>query len=182
MNDDRLVLPDNASEIIEANVDRISRRCADWARHMAARFNGPIYLIGSTLHNPSPRDTDLRIVVDDHEFARRYDVPMVRREFPETHHYRKRTSIVAGDVVPWGGDDYESTSQRWVDDCAKLGAYLAVSLCLNVDLKVVPASWWREDVWPRSVLLASPSPKWFVYSRFCPDPSSSVVDDGEGAE
>lgn len=43
-----------------------------FAGYMAARYNGPVYLVGSSLRSGTPRDIDIRVVVADAEFCGRY--------------------------------------------------------------------------------------------------------------
>jgi hypothetical protein len=172
---DRFVLPDDAASTIEANVDRIVRLITNSAQHMAAKLNGQVYLVGSSLHKPAPRDCDVRVIVADHEFAARFGFEVKRCDEAPTKHRLGRTA-----KVHW---DDDGPSQRWIDDCAKTGAEWSVRLGLNVDYKVWPESYWREGTYPTPLLLAAPSAEWFVYSRFCPDPTfGRRVDEGEGAE
>ena len=41
-------------------------------QYLYARYGYPIYLVGSALEKPNPRDTDLRIVIPDVEFFDRF--------------------------------------------------------------------------------------------------------------
>jgi hypothetical protein len=123
------------AERIEGNVARVVELCHGWALHMAGRFNGAVYLVGSVLHNPSPRDIDIRIVVEDHEFAARYRMTLHHVEFDQYHPMAKR-GLVSGRVVKW---DDDPPSQTWVDDCAKLGGAMSKKLSRNVDLKCGPS-------------------------------------------
>jgi hypothetical protein len=152
--------------IIEAQVARAVEKLSDWARHMAGRFNGAVYLVGSFLHHPDPRDCDIRIVIPDHEFAIRYGMAMERVEFNEFHPLRKRRGILSGECVRWSED---GPTQRWIDDTAKLGAGLLKAMQHNMDVKVWPDSHWREP-YPTPITLAAPSPRYFIYTRHCPDP------------
>jgi hypothetical protein len=155
------------AERIEGNVARVVELCHGWALHMAGRFNGAVYLVGSVLHNPSPRDIDIRIVVEDHEFAARYRMTLHHVEFDQYHPMAKR-GLVSGRVVKW---DDDPPSQTWVDDCAKLGGAMSKKLSRNVDLKVWPESYWREP-YPTPITLAAPSRRWFIYNKHVPDPSA----------
>lgn len=154
-------------EAIEKNVGRIVARLNGWALHMAARFNGTVHLVGSVLHNPSPRDVDIRLVIDDHNFAARYGMELHQQEFTEHHPLAKR-GLVSGRVVKW---DDDPPSQRWVDDCAKIGGALCAIVAHNVDFKVWPESYYREP-YPTPLVLAAPSPRWFIYNRYHPDPAT----------
>lgn len=160
-------------EIIERRVDRTVEALTDWARHMAARFNGAVYLLGSVLHHPSPRDIDIRIIIADHEFAARYGMPMA--EIPAEKQVEHR-GVTRTQAVPFD----EGVSQRWVDDIAKLGAAVSHRLTYNADVKVWPDSYWRADVYPSPVPLAAPTPPWWHYTKYCPNPiESSIAASGE---
>lgn len=156
---------------IEANVAMVRAQLDDWARHMAGRFNGAVYLVGSILHHPAPRDCDVRIVIADHEFAARYGNAMERVEFNEFHPMAKR-GLVSAECVRWCED---GPTQRWIDDTAKLGAGLLKATQLNMDVKVWPESHWREP-YPTPITLAAPSRRWFVYNAHVPDPSDTLGD------
>ncbi len=156
----------DASRAIEANVERITRLISNSARHMAAKLNGAVYLVGSTLHNPSPRDCDIRVVVADAEFGARYGLtmkPTTKAPEPGSHGWTH--------CIAWNED---GPTQRWIDDCAKTGAEFSTALSLNVDYKVWPLSYWRARTWPTPVVLAAPSPSWFIYSALCPDPAATL--------
>ncbi len=145
---------------IEANVERIVADLANWSLHMAGRFAGTVYLVGSVLHTPEPRDIDIRIVVPDHEFGARYGMEMKPVDEPPTETRLGRTAKILWD------DDLPP--QRWVDDCAKIGAAVCIRLKHNADLKVWPDSYWREP-WPKPVILAQPSSRWFIHNKYAPE-------------
>lgn len=137
---------------------------------MAARYNGPVYLCGSVLVKPEPRDIDIRIVIQDNSFAARYGNTLVPTEFNEYHKYHKR-GLVKSNTVEW---DKEGPTQRWVDDMAKFNDFLSQKLKENFDVQAVPDSWYRDRVYPAPIELAAPSPNWFIYSRLVPDPSKKL--------
>lgn len=147
---------------IEDRVDTLVEKLTNWARHMAARYNGTVYLVGSVLHNPEPRDVDIRIVIHDHEFAARYGMEMKPCNEPPTETRLGRTA-----KIHWNED---GPTQRWVDDIAKFSAELSTMLKRNFDIKVWPDSYWREP-YPRPLVLAAPSPRWFIYNKYVPDPT-----------
>ncbi|MDB4893122.1 MAG: hypothetical protein JWL61_4977 [Gemmatimonadetes bacterium] len=151
---------------VERHVDAVCEKLRDWSRHMAARFNGAVYLVGSTLHHPTPRDTDIRIVIADHEFAARYDMPMA--EIP-AEKQRERNGVTRTQAVPFDA----GITQRWVDDMAKLTAAVSIRLTHNADVKVWPDSYWREP-YPTPITLAAPSRRWFLYNRHNPKPPAIV--------
>lgn len=117
--------------------------------YIAARYNGPVYLVGSSLRVAQPRDIDIRVVIADDEFCGRYG-------------YEKY-------------DDFSryGPNQAWIDDMAKRNGQLAAHHRLNSDFQVYAASHciqYRDD--PR-VLIAAPtnldhiaaSTAWFDESR-----------------
>lgn len=137
---------------IAARLEAVQEKISIYARHWAARYNGPVYLVGSTLHSPTPRDIDIRVVVPDNEFAARYGHTLKAKESP----YPDRPELVLGHVVDW---DAEGPTQRWIDDVAKLGAAVSGRLRHNVDLQVWPESHWRTP-YPAPIRLAAPSERW----------------------
>jgi len=148
----------NRAQQVERNVREIRAALAIDVMHWAARYSASVYLVGSTLHNPTPRDCDLRITIEDHDFAARYGMTIM--QFPEPRH-----RFTAG--VNWG---YEPPTQRWVDDIAKFSHVLSRKVG-NVDLQIWPLSYWSDEPWPVPVLLAAPSPKWAIFNRYYPDPA-----------
>jgi hypothetical protein len=154
-------------EAIEASVDDLIAKLGPWARHMAARYNAPVYLIGSTLHSPTPRDCDVRIVVSDPSFVARYGNNTEYRETRERSALRDR-GITASDHVLW---NEEGPTQAWVDDVAKFNDHLSCALKRNMDVQVVPESWWMR-CYPAPVLLAEPRRSGWFYSKLMPDPSA----------
>lgn len=152
---------------IEANVANvISKFTPQWANHMAARYDGPVYLVGSILHNPNPRDYDIRILVEDTDFAARYGMALYKMDSPKGS-LQEQSGIVSGNYIKWYED---GPSQRWIDDIAKFGSHLSRIINYNIDFQVWPKSHWRTP-YPDPILLAEPSSKWFFYNKHCPDPS-----------
>ena len=101
-----------------------------FAQYMAARYNGPVFLTGSSLRSGVPRDVDVRVIVSDNEFCGRYGVQRYRDGWPNQH---------------------------WIDDMAKRNGELAARHCINPDFQVHPASHAIQyDKEPR-VLLAAPT-------------------------
>lgn len=143
---------------IEENVSKYCALLSNNARHMAGRLGGRVYLIGSVMYNPAPRDVDVRIVVPDHEFGIRYGMEMKPTEREGYTH-----------CIAW---DEDGPTQRWVDETAKLGREWSRRINHNVDLKVWPKSYWRDDLYPTPILLAAPSPARFIYNKYVPDPPS----------
>lgn len=129
---------------------------------MAAKYAGRVYLLGSVLHTPNPRDIDIRIVVADHEFAARYGHEI--RPLPKPI---ERGAVTTVNGVCW---DEDGPTQRWIDDVAKIGAAMSVRINHNVDLKVWPASYWHDRTYPAPLLLAGPSQSQWFYNEFVPEP------------
>lgn len=55
--------------------DLIADRAKPWARDTVMRFGRPVYLVGSALEEPNPRDIDVRVVLSDAEFDARWGNP-----------------------------------------------------------------------------------------------------------
>jgi hypothetical protein len=89
-----------------------------WANQIAARFNRPVYLVGSALREAKPRDTDVVVILPDEEFRARYGL--------------------SGLETQMLGDAVENTARFWAD-VAKLSAWCNQhhgNGSLNVDFKV----------------------------------------------
>ena len=115
-----------------------------WAQCMAARFGGPVYLVGSALTKENPRDVDIRIVIPDHDFFNRYD--------------------------RLASDFYTDRGPIWVEDVAKLGRDLLRTWHgLNLDLQVYPESAWRDQPQHR-LTLAAPREETRYVPPLCDDP------------
>jgi hypothetical protein len=157
---------DEAAKVITENISILTLAISAHARHWAARYNGRVYLIGSTLHSPTPRDVDVRIIVEDHEFAARYGHLLVRKEKP----FHERPEIVEANVVDFCTD---GPTQRWIDDVAKFSGRLSRELGRNMDIQIWPESQWRAP-YPPPILLAAPSPRWFFYESEAARPVANI--------
>ncbi len=104
-----------------------------FAPYIAARYNGPVYLVGSSLRIANPRDIDVRVVVTDYEFCGRYG-------------FRKYSFF-----------DQDGPNQAWIDDMAKRNGELASLHRLNADFQVYAASHCIQYRDQKRVLLAAPS-------------------------
>jgi hypothetical protein len=94
---------------------------------MRARFGHPVYLCGSALRddNREPRDWDIRIILPDAAFARRYgSVAAWRRE---------------GETGCW-----TDVRHRWSKECTRYARNGVRCTGLNIDLQVYPASYARD--------------------------------------
>lgn len=126
---------------VEAYVALVREKLKPWAMHMAARFDSPVYLTGSILHNENPRDIDVRVACAD--FAARYHQSPA--EF-----------------------DHDGPTQRWVDELAKICSALTRILGRTVDVQVWPSEKWSDDIYPKPILLAAPSPRWWISNEHVP--------------
>jgi hypothetical protein len=43
-----------------------------WANEIAKRYDSPVYLVGSALTKPNPRDVDVIVILSDEAFFKRY--------------------------------------------------------------------------------------------------------------
>jgi hypothetical protein len=86
-----------------------------FAAYMAARFNAPVYLVGSALTRPDPRDIDIRIVISDSQFKARY----------------------GQDELSWIND---GPGQAWIDDMGHHGEIETCCQQLNIDFQVYSAT------------------------------------------
>ncbi len=93
------------------------RTMQPWARQIASRFGRPVYLCGSALELPQPRDIDVRVVLTDAEFAARWGNPNTWR------------------CAVWTPYPCEG-SRRWASDMGKLNQQGSKVLGLNLDLQV----------------------------------------------
>lgn len=107
------------SDTPEERVRRLRLQLHGWACQVAVRFSAPVYLVGSTLTEDDPRDTDISIVLSDDDFAARY-----------------------GDVQEWDsemyGTEWGAARQRCAEDQVKLTRHLVKGYRMNVDLKIEP--------------------------------------------
>lgn len=99
----------------------------EWANRMRTRFGYPVYLCGSALrdNNYAPRDWDIRVILPDGAFARRYGpVAAWRRE---------------GETGCW-----TDVRHRWSKECTRYSRNGARCTGLDIDFQVYPASYARE--------------------------------------
>lgn len=94
-----------------------------FANEMAGCYQSPVYLCGSALVTPDPRDIDLRIQLDDAEFALRY----------------------GGSAQQWADEGltgaWTELRWRWSADCTKRTKRAWKLANANVDFQVYPAGW-----------------------------------------
>ncbi len=91
---------------------------APWATQIAGRFGYPVYLVGSALTLPEPRDIDVRCIVPTADFKARY-----------------------GDPKVWSRGLWmtrENGAIAYAADMADLSREAALALKLNLDFQVQP--------------------------------------------
>ena len=104
-----------------------------WANKMAAYYYSPVYLIGSSITNAAFKDVDILIIIEDEYFTCRY-----------------------GNIKEWrdGFDTGNFNSLGWqmTEECFKRwkNAYLFTGL--NIDLKILPQSYFKEVLYKANVL------------------------------
>lgn len=106
--------------------DEIRERLAGWARHIAARYGHPVWLVGSVLTSDEPKDIDVRVVLPDEEFEGRWG------QWQWKHH-KSETGLDAG-------------AKRWAGEMAKQARWVAKNCRLHVDFQVVAESECRGHV------------------------------------
>lgn len=100
--------------------------------YMAARFNAPVYLVGSALRKSHPRDIDVRVVLTEEHFKARYGI----------------------DSDGWL---QEGPSQKWIDEVGKFCADESTRQRLPIDFQVYPARHSTQYLGQPRVLLAGPT-------------------------
>lgn len=96
------------------------RKMANGLRGM---FGMPVYLCGSALQgmNPKPRDWDIRIMLPDADFKRRFGI----------------------DAKQWANEGltgkWTEGRWRWSDECVKQSKMAYAATGLNIDLQIYPA-------------------------------------------
>jgi hypothetical protein len=94
-------------------------RLLPWARQIALRFGRPVWLVGSALELPDPRDVDVRVLLNDEEFLARY-----------------------GDPAEWHKGlwfpNRKDGSLRYAADMWDLSREASLVLGLNIDFQVQP--------------------------------------------
>jgi hypothetical protein len=137
-----------------------------FAAYIAARYNGPVFLVGSALRVPNPRDIDVRVVIADAEFDGRYG---------------------RGATIAWRKG--EPIPQPWIDDMAKRNGELARLHRMNADFQVYPAGACIQYHKQPRVVLAAPSnldhidacTAWF-YAEPATDPTTVPITGFDGED
>lgn len=100
--------------------------------YMAARFNAPVYLVGSALTKGNPRDVDVRVTLSEEHFRARYGVDS------------------AGWVL-------EGPPQSWIDEMGKFCEVESTRQRFAVDFQVYPARNAMQYIGRPRVVLAAPT-------------------------
>jgi len=100
--------------------DDLPEHLIGWANQMAARFGRPVFLVGSALTSPRPRDYDVRIVLSNDEFSARYGL-----------------ELEAYEASLWLPLRFPQL-MTYFNDMAKLAGHAAGASRLNVDFQVQP--------------------------------------------
>lgn len=103
------------------------KRLRAQANGLRAYYGVPIYLVGSALQdaNEDPRDWDIRIMLPDARFQKRFGSRKSWETEGATGEYTK---------IRW----------RWSDECVKHSKVLSSRTGLNCDVQIFPASYARE--------------------------------------
>lgn len=121
-----------------------------FAAYMAARFNAPVYLVGSALHKANPRDIDIRVVISDEHFKARYGI----------------------DSNGWLRD---GPPQPWIDEMGKFCEQETTLQRLPVDFQVYPARHAMQFLGKPRVLLAGPTGA-VDHAQACHDADMALAD------
>jgi hypothetical protein len=112
-------------------------KLGSWPNQMWARFGGaPVYLVGSALAKPHPRDIDLVIVLEDGVFAARYGVSLEDEIPAPTDRAQRRDEH--RDAM--NGEAWSPGMKRCYREIAGLTRRLHPYLSYPIDLKVRPQS------------------------------------------
>lgn len=104
-------------------------RASIYSHALSARYYGlPVYLVGSALRDPDPRDIDIVIPVLDDLFLAMYG------DLTDT-----LAGWQSGIRVPHA--DLPKTWLRWAKDCAKQGRQMTYFCRRQVDFKTQPQSY-----------------------------------------
>lgn len=129
MNDaERLAKLKNVPGLVNTN-DHDLLMLLRFANEMAGFYDSPVYLCGSALVKPDPRDIDIRIQLNDDDFTLRYaggvcSTNAVNRWMEEGH-------TGAWTQLRW----------NWSADCTKRTKHAWKLTNLNIDFQVYPATY-----------------------------------------
>jgi len=111
------------------------------ANELGAFYRAPVYLVGSALldFNAKPRDWDIRVVLKDKDFARRYAPagPLVMRG--------KSYEAMWNWVEEMSTGLWTETRWNWSNDCVKRSKEVARRLSINVDFQTMPETYARAQ-------------------------------------
>jgi hypothetical protein len=100
--------------------------------YMAARYNAPVYLVGSALAKANPRDIDVRVTLSEEHFTARFGV--------DSH-----------------GWTMEGPPQSWIDEIGKFCEDESKRQRFPVDFQVYPARHAIRYIGRPRVVLAAPT-------------------------
>lgn len=103
-----------------------------FANEMAGWYQSPVYLCGSALSKPDPRDIDLRIQLPDADFALHYAGA------------KSAETVVARWIEQGLTGQWTQLRFRWSADCTKRTKRAWKLTNQNVDFQVYPLSWCEQ--------------------------------------
>ncbi len=87
----------------------LARLLSSFANQTAARFNSPVYLVGSALHSAISRDVDIVVILTDIQWKQRYGIGLFehenQNEFPSIALVNYWKDIAK--ISKWVSDNYE---------------------------------------------------------------------------
>ena len=125
------------------------------ARLVAVRFRSPVYLVGSALTSPDPRDWDVRVVMTHSTF---YDVFAADLDLPQWDKLQVDDSAAYTWKLEGQTGDWTALRRRWGRECVKLTENLAKHTKLNIDAQIQPvleANFYKDEP---AVMLSKPMP------------------------
>jgi hypothetical protein len=113
----RIVIPRNVSPVVRERWQSLRLI----GNRMRGLYGVPVFLVGSALRqdNDDPRDIDIRMMLSESDFARRYGDPQKWSDEGSTGRWTR---------IRW----------RWSDDCVKLSRDAWAHTRLNCDVQVYP--------------------------------------------
>lgn len=120
-------------------------RLRRWAQEVADQEQAPVYLVGSALYKPRPRDIDVSIILPHDRFVAQFGPIPPNAHTAAEHQDVNRMPAYLGKLAHYLGSPprcYEQHGMRAIYDRTRL------------DLKICPDSWWPEK---DKLLLAAPT-------------------------
>jgi hypothetical protein len=107
----------------EPAAGELASKLAGWATYIAARYSGPVYLVGSALELPNPRDVDIRCVIDDELFIARFG------DFKQWYHF---SPSINNDFIKYAAEIWDISREA------------ALQFKINIDFAVQPITVAKE--------------------------------------